>query len=158
MKRPDRQPRLAMNRRAVIAAGAAGLVSVGLPLTAMADIEDADAAVQRIFGNAPIKEGRVSVKLPPIAENGNSVAITVAADSPMTRADHVKRIAIISPRNPIAEVAVFKLGARAGKAEVSTRIRMAGTQKIRAVAEMSDGSLWQGSASTVVTLAACIIG
>ena len=76
----------------------------------------------------------------------------------MSPDDYVRRIAIISPRNPIAEVAVFKLGPRAGNAEISTRIRMAGTQRIRAVAEMSDGTLWHGSASTVVTLAACLIG
>ncbi len=147
MKTLSRQTALA--RRSFLQLGAAGIAAAALPLHAAADAADADAA---------INEGRVSVKLPPIAENGNSVAITVAAESLMSPDDYVRRIAIISPRNPIAEVAVFKLGPRAGKAEISTRIRMAGTQRIRAVAEMSDGTLWHGSASTVVTLAACLIG
>ena len=148
----------ALARRSFLQLGAAGIAAAALPLQAAADAADADAAIREIFGDKPLNEGRVSVKLPPIAENGNSVAITVAAESLMSPDDYVRRIAIISPRNPIAEVAVFKLGPRAGKAEVSTRIRMAGTQRIRAVAEMSDGTLWHGSASTVVTLAACLIG
>jgi sulfur-oxidizing protein SoxY len=156
MKTPSRHTALA--RRSFLQLGAAGIAAAALPLQAAADAADADAAIREIFGDKPLNEGRVSVKLPPIAENGNSVAITVAAESLMSPDDYVRRIAIISPRNPIAEVAVFKLGPRAGKAEVSTRIRMAGTQRIRAVAEMSDGTLWHGSASTVVTLAACLIG
>lgn len=153
---PDRPSAIA--RRTFLLTGAAAGLSTALPLGAMADAADADAAIREIFGDKPINDGRVSVKLPPIAENGNSVAITVSAESPMSFDDHVTRMAIVSPRNPIAEVALFKLGPRAGKAEISTRIRMAGTQRIRCVAEMSDGSLWQGSASTVVTLAACLIG
>ncbi|RIJ31379.1 thiosulfate oxidation carrier protein SoxY [Henriciella algicola] len=156
MKTPSRHTALA--RRSFLQLGAAGIAAAALPLQAAADAADADAAIREIFGDKPLNEGRVSVKLPPIAENGNSVAITVAAESLMSPDDYVRRIAIFSPRNPIAEVALFKLGPRAGKAEISTRIRMAGTQRIRAVAEMSDGTLWHGSASTVVTLAACLIG
>lgn len=147
-----------LSRRSLLLAGAAGVSLAGTPLIAAADAADADEAMKRIFGDKPVEEGLVRVKLPPIAENGNSVAITVTVDSPMTASDHVRRIAIISPRNPIPEVAIFGLDPASGKAEVSTRIRMAGTQRIRAVAELSDGSLWQGSASTVVTLAACIVG
>lgn len=157
MKATGKTP-LIIARRTFLLTGAAGLVAASLPLGAVADAADADAAIRKIFGDKPLNEGRVTVDLPPIAENGNSVAITISAESPMTRKNHVTRMAIISPRNPVAEVALFKLGPRAGKAEVSTRIRMAGTQRIRAVAEMSDGTLWHGSASTVVTLAACLIG
>lgn len=147
-----------LSRRLLLTGLGAGMLSSALPLAALGEPEDADAAIRDIFGDGALNEGKVTVKLPPIAENGNSVAITVSVDSPMTEDNHVRRMAIISPRNPIAEIAVFELGPRAGKAEVSTRIRMAGTQRIRAVAEMSDGSLWVGSASTVVTLAACVIG
>ena len=75
----------------------------------------------------------------------------------MTADDHVRQIAIFSPRNPIANVARFQLGPRAGRAAVATRIRLGGTQAVQAVAEMSDGSLWSGSAQTVVTLAACVV-
>ncbi|MEM5516206.1 SoxY-related AACIE arm protein [Henriciella sp. AS95] len=147
-----------LSRRRMLALGSAGLVCAAFPLSSVAEAADADKAIKDLFGDGELQEGRVTVDLPPIAENGNSVAIKVTVDSPMTETDYVKRIAILSPRNPIAEVAEFQLGPRAGKAEVATRIRMAGTQTIRAVAEMSDGTLWIGKASTVVTLAACIIG
>ena len=129
-----------------------------LPFGAFAEPADADAAIREMFGDKPITEGRVTVKVPPIAENGNSVSVGVIVDSPMSADDHVTRIGIFSPRNPIAEIARFELGPRAGRAEIATRMRMAGTQRVRAVAEMSDGTLWQGAASTVVTLAACVIG
>lgn len=146
------------SRRLLLAGLGAGMLSSALPFSALGAPEDADAAIRELFGDRTLNEGRVTVKLPPIAENGNSVPITVSVDSPMSEADHVTRVALISPRNPIAEMAMFHLGPRAGKAEISTRIRMAGTQRVRAVAEMSDGTLWIGSASTVVTLAACVIG
>jgi sulfur-oxidizing protein SoxY len=147
-----------LDRRRLLTLGTAGLVCAAFPMSTSAEAADADKAIRDLFGDGELNEGRVTVDLPPIAENGNSVAIKVTVDSPMTQKNHVRRIAIISPRNPLAEVAEFQLGPRAGKAEVATRIRMAGTQTIRAVAEMSDGSLWLGKASTVVTLAACIIG
>ncbi|MEQ9315907.1 MAG: thiosulfate oxidation carrier protein SoxY [Henriciella sp.] len=147
-----------LSRRSLLALGSAGLACAAFPLSAAGEAEDADKAIRELFGDGELKESKVTVKLPPIAENGNSVAITVSVDSPMTERNHVKRIAIISPRNPVAEIAEFQLGPRAGKAEVSTRIRMAGTQTMRAVAEMSDGSLHIGKASTVVTLAACLMG
>ncbi|WP_084396843.1 SoxY-related AACIE arm protein [Henriciella aquimarina] len=147
-----------LTRRSILLTGTAGLVSAALPFGASATPEDADAAIRALFGDRLINDGKVTVKLPPIAENGNSVAIGVSVDSPMSEDDYVKQIALFSPRNPIADVARFHLGPRAGKAEVSTRIRMAGTQTVRAIAEMNDGSLWKGTASTVVTLAACVIG
>ncbi len=155
----DRTPRLTIiNRRRLLAGVGAGLVAAALPFPALADPEDADAAIKAMFGDRPIQDGRVKVGLPPIAENGNSVALNITVDSPMSHDDYVKQIAVFSPRNPEAEIAVFKLGPRAGKADVSTRIRMAGTQTLRVIAEMNDGSLWKGTGSTVVTLAACVIG
>lgn len=158
MTRQDTPHLPLLNRRSVILAGAAGLLSTALPFPAIGEPEDADAAIREIFGDRPIRDGKVTVTLPPIAENGNSVAVSVSVDSPMTERNHVRQIAIISPRNPLAEIARFQLGPRAGRAEVSTRMRMAGTQTVRAIAEMNDGSLWRGTASTVVTLAACVIG
>lgn len=147
-----------LTRRALLASAGAGALALALPFPALGEPEDADRAIREMFGEGALNEGRVTVKLPPIAENGNSVPITVSVDSPMSASDHVTRLGIFSPRNPIAEIARFELGPRAGKAEISTRMRMAGTQRVRAVAEMNDGSLWIGSASTVVTLAACVIG
>ncbi|KCZ95262.1 sulfur oxidation protein SoxY [Hyphomonas hirschiana VP5] len=145
-------------RRAFLAAAGAAVCLTFLPLPAAAEPEDADEAIRNLFGDRPIREGKVTLKLPPIAENGNSVQLTVSVDSPMTEQDHVRKIAIISPRNPIPEIAIFNLGPYSGRAEVSTRVRLAGTQSLRVIAEMNDGSLWVGKASTYVTLAACIIG
>ena len=158
---PDNDPPLSTTRwtrRAVLAStGILSIASVLAPL-ALATPEDADEAVRDIFGGRPINPGKVTVTLPPIAENGNSVSIRISVDSPMTEADHVKQIVVLSPRNPIATIARFHLGSHAGRAEISTRVRMAGTQTLRVVAEMNDGTLWSGTGSTYVTLAACIIG
>ncbi len=157
MSRPHAPP-LLWHRRAFLAAADAAASLALLPLPAAAEPDDAEEAIRRLFGNRTIREGRVTLKLPPIAENGNSVQLTVSVESPMTEKDHVRRIAIISPRNPIAEIAIFNLGPASGRAEVSTRVRLAGTQSLRVIAELNDGSLWAGRASTYVTLAACIIG
>ena len=139
-------------------AATGGVVFVSaLPMRAAASEADLIAARTKLFGNRPITEGRVTLELPPIAENGHSVPLKVEVDSPMTEADYVKQIAILSPRNPLPLIGQFHLTPQSGRALVSTRIRMSGTQAIQAVAEMSDGSLWSGSMETVVTLAACVV-
>lgn len=146
-----------INRRQLLQSGAVSIAASALPLSAFATEEDVQRAVKEMFGTGEITEGRVTLKLPPIAENGYSVPLNVQVDSPMRADDHVRRIGIFAPRNPIPVLAQFHLSPRSGKAEVATRIRMGGTQKILAVAEMSDGSLWSGSDETVVTLAACVV-
>lgn len=146
-----------LDRRQVLAGVGGAIAITATPLTAVAAQEDLDRARRKLFGDRPIQEGRVTVKLPPIAENGFSVPLNVTVDSPMLPEDYVKRIAILSPRNPLANVAEFHFTPQSGKAIVGTRIRMSGTQAIQAVAEMSDGSLWSGSMETVVTLAACVV-
>jgi sulfur-oxidizing protein SoxY len=105
--------------------------------------------------NAPQK-GRVKLELPLLADNGNSVPMKVSVQSPMTEADHVKSIHLISERNPEREMAVFHLGPLAGIAEVSSRVRLAGSQTVTALAHMSDGSVWMDSAEVTVTLSACL--
>jgi sulfur-oxidizing protein SoxY len=137
--------------------GVGGILIAATPLPALAGPADLIQAQKILFGDRQIREGRVKLKLPAIAENGYSVPLSVDVDSPMTDNDHVRQIAIFSPRNPIAEIVRFELGPRAGRAAVSTRIRLGGTQTVQAVAEFSDGSLWSGSANTVVTLAACVV-
>lgn len=148
---------LDLTRRAVLGGGTGLVLIHAFPVVGRATPEEAQAAIAELFPDASMSEGRVSLELPPIAENGFSVPLSVSVDSPMTLEDHVRRIAIISERNPDPKVAQFHLGPRAGKAAVSTRIRLAGTQTVRAVAEMSDGSLWSGTADAVVTLAACVV-
>jgi sulfur-oxidizing protein SoxY len=124
---------------------------------------DADAtpaamrdAISRIVGAAPVREGRVKLDLPPLIDNGNAVPMTVTVESAMTPADHVKAIHVIAEKNPLPNVLSVHLGPRAGSARVSTRVRLADTQTVTAIAEFSDGTFWSGSASVVVTLSACL--
>jgi sulfur-oxidizing protein SoxY len=113
-------------------------------------------AVRAVIGEAPVKKGKVKLDLPPLVENGNSVPCTVAVESPMTAADHVKAIHIFNEKNPQPNVISVKLGPRAGRASFSTRIRLADSQTVTAIAELSDGSFWSGDIDVIVTLAACI--
>ncbi len=117
--------------------------------------EAMEAAIRKVVGTAQINKGKVTLDLPPLVENGNSVAMTVSVDSPMTEADHVRAIHVFNEKNPQPNVASFVLGPRCGRARMSTRIRLADTQTILAICQMSDGSFWSASASVVVTLAAC---
>ena len=151
------KPLFNATRRQFLTAGGGAVLISSLPLSALADEADLLRVRTDLFGDRPIQEGRVTVKLPPIAENGHSVPLSVNVDSPMTDDDYVKQIAILSPRNTLPLIGQFHLTPFSGKAQVSTRIRMSGTQAIQAVAEMSDGSLWAGSTETVVTLAACVV-
>ena len=152
-----RNPRTYLNRRDLLALGSGVVTISAMPLKSFAAEADLERARRELFGVRPIQEGRVSVTLPPIAENGYSVPLSVIVDSPMTAADHVKRIAILSPRNPLPIIAQYHFTPRSGRAAVDARIRMSGTQAIQAVAEMNDGTLWSGSMETVVTLAACVL-
>ncbi len=110
------------------------------------------------LAEASPRRGRVRLELPVLADNGNSVPMKVSVESPMTEADHVKWIRLLSERNPEREMAVFYLGPRAGAAEVSSRVRLAGSQVVTAIAEMSDGSQWMDTAHVQVTLSACVDG
>jgi sulfur-oxidizing protein SoxY len=138
-----------------------GAVSIMvLPLSAglaMATPESMAEAMDEALGNgASIKPGRIRIELPQLAENGNSVPLKIDVESPMTAADHVKAIYIFSEKNPVSNVVRFHLGPRSGVARIQTSIRLAGTQRITAVAQMSDGSLWAGGADVIVTQAACL--
>jgi sulfur-oxidizing protein SoxY len=109
-----------------------------------------------LAGAAEPRRGRVKLELPVLADNGNSVPMKVSVESPMSEADHVKLIRLISERNPERQMAVFHLGPYSGAAEVSSRVRLAGSQVVTAIAEMSDGSQWMDSAHVQVTLSACV--
>ena len=103
-----------------------------------------------------VKEGRVTLDLPPLVENGNVVAMSVIVNSPMTKENHVKAIHVFNEKNPQPNVISMQLGPRAGRAQVSTRIRLAASQKLTAIAEMSDGTYWSDTQEVIVTLAACL--
>ena len=101
------------------------------------------------------KTGKVKLDVPPLVENGNTVPMTVSVDHPMAPEDHVKSIHVFNEKNPQPNIGNFYLGPHAGRAQVSTRIRLADSQKIVAIAKLSDGSFWSASVDVVVTLAAC---
>jgi sulfur-oxidizing protein SoxY len=112
-------------------------------------------AMRDITGAAVVRAGKVKLDVPPLVENGNTVPMMVSVTSPMTAEDHVKSIHVFVEKNPQPNVGNFVLGPRAGRAQVSTRIRLADSQKIVAIAKMSDGSFWSATVDVVVTLAAC---
>jgi sulfur-oxidizing protein SoxY len=154
MTRPDRRK---------VLAGGAGLLAVVLVRPAAGaparpPREPTDAAIRRFTGGAPVRPGRVALDVPPLVENGNAVPLAVTVESPMSEADHVRRIAVFNDKNPQPNVLTVALGPRAGRAHVTTRIRLADSQTVTAIAEMSDGGYWSVTADAIVTLAACVEG
>ena len=117
-----------------------------------------EALLRDVSRGSPVRIGRVVVDTPTLADNGHSVPLRITVDSPMTAADHVRRITILAERNPRPVVASYALGPYSGRAEIVTRIRVADIQDVIAVAEVSDGSFWMGSAHVIVTELACLEG
>jgi sulfur-oxidizing protein SoxY len=152
---------VATRRRFLI--GTAGLAG-GMVLTALPEAHAQyserpaamQAAIKAVAGDATLRPGRIKLELPPLVENGNAVPLGIKVESPMTDKDHVKAIHVFTEKNPQPNVIAVQLGPRAGTANVQTRIRLADTQLVVAVAEMSDGSFWRDEVEVVVTLAACL--
>ena len=115
-----------------------------------------EEAVRQVTGGAALRRGRVKLELPPLIDNGNSVPLAVAVESPMTPADHVRSIHVFAEKNPQPYVIAAHLGPRAGRARIATRARIADTGAVLAIAEMSDGTFWSDSVDVVVTLSACL--
>ena len=113
-------------------------------------------AIQKVTEGKPMRTGKVKLQVPPLIDNGNTVPLSVAVDSPMTATDHVKAIHVFTEKNPQPYVLSAYLGPRAGRASISTRARIADTGQVIAIAQLSDGSYWQDSVSVVVTLSACL--
>lgn len=143
-------------RRLLAVAGGLALAPIIVVRSARATPATMAAAIRDVAGEAEVREGKVTLELPPLVENGNAVPMTVTVESPMTASDHVKAVHVFNEKNPQPTIATFHLGPRAGKAKVSTRVRLADSQTVVAIAEMSDGSFWSASADMIVTLAACI--
>jgi sulfur-oxidizing protein SoxY len=136
-----------------VPAGARAQLDTNLAANRRAAFQDAR---RRIVGDAAVRPGRVKLTLPPLIDNGNSVPLSVTVQSPMTEADHVKAIHVLTEKNPLPDVVSVALGPRAGRATFSTRVRLADTQTVTAIAQMSDGSFWSDGAEVVVTLSACL--
>ena len=146
--------KIATRRDILGAAGAAAAVMVMRP--AQATPQAMKQAMAVVTGGAPVKTGKIKLELPPLVENGNAVAMAVRVDSPMTAQDHVKAIHVFTEKNPQPNVISIKLGPRAGKADVQTRIRLADTQQVVALCELSDGSFWSDHVDVILTLSACL--
>ena len=153
-----------MRTRRQILINAAGLLA-GAAIGPGAGLQSASAtpammraAIRKVVGEAPLRKGRVKLDLPPLIENGNAVPMTISVESPMSESDHVKAIHVFNEKNPQPYVVSVRLGPRAGKAAIAARIRLADSQTVIAIAEMSDGSFWSDEADVVVTLAACVEG
>jgi sulfur-oxidizing protein SoxY len=144
-----------LNRRELLLSGTAGIIAFAIPLSAHAR-PTLDEALRSFTGGAEVRAGRVKFEISPLVENGNAVPVSVDVESPMTAVDHVRRIALFNEKNPQADIAIFHLNVRAGRARIATRIRLATSQVVVAAAELSDGSFWMSKASVIVTLAACI--
>jgi len=140
-----------------LAGGAAvyGAVSIVTLRPAEATPETMTTAIRNVVGAAVVRTGKVKLEVPPLVENGNTVPLTVSVANPMISSDYVKSIHIFNEKNPQPNVGNFYLGPRAGRAQVSTRIRLADSQKVVAIARLSDDSFWSVTADVVVTLAAC---
>lgn len=145
-------------RHFLIAAGglAGGIGAASDPAAAQATPAAMREAIGKVTGQAPVRRGRVKLDMPPLIDNGNSISLSVEVESPMTPADHVKAIHVFTEKNPLPDVVSVFLGPRAGRARIATRVRIADTQTVTAIAELSDGSFWSDSASVVVTLSACL--
>jgi sulfur-oxidizing protein SoxY len=143
-----------VSRRVVLAAGTAATFMLALGRAARATPESAKELLGKLAKGEP-KEGRISLKAPEIAENGNTVPVTVAVESPMTEKDYVKAVHVVADGNPSPGVASFNFGPQSGKAEVQFRMRMAKTQNLLAIAELSDGSLWSATREVKVTIGGC---
>lgn len=113
------------------------------------------SAIRNVVGTAPVRTGRVRLDIPPLVENGNSVPMTVSVDTTEAGEIHVRSIHVFNEKNPQPNIGNFQFSPQAGRAQVATRIRLADSQKVVAVARLSDGTFWSASADVVVTLAAC---
>ena len=155
----DRMKRRSRRRFLAVAGGLA--VAAALPSTAGAQLNrtlpnNMPEVIRRLVGTAQINTGKVKLGLPPLVENGHLVPLTVRVESPMTEADHVKAIHVFTDKNPQPEVISFYFGPRAGRASFGARVRLADTENVVAIAQMSDGSFWSETVHVIVTTAACL--
>ncbi len=120
-----------------------------------AHVSTIDPLVRSFTGGKDVMPGKVTLALPKIAENGHSVPMTVKVDSPMTPKDHVRAVHLISEKNPVRDMASFYFGPRLARAEFTSRLRLNGSQRVVAIAELSDGSFWSAAVQIEVREAAC---
>ncbi|MFK5980267.1 MAG: thiosulfate oxidation carrier protein SoxY [Rhizobiaceae bacterium] len=147
---------MTITRRQIMGLGAGALVASGLGLSpSFATSEASQKAIMAFAGDTSVGEGRIELTTPEIAENGNSVPISFSVDSPMSESDHVVSVMLLAEGNPSPEVVTFNFTAASGVAKAKTRIRLAKTQNVVAVAKMSDGSIFMTKNQVKVTIGGC---
>ncbi|QWE23322.1 SoxY-related AACIE arm protein [Polynucleobacter sp. AP-Jannik-300A-C4] len=137
------------------ALGLLGLSTWIAPGLTVAKKPEAMEAIEKIIGANSVRDGRVNLVIPPLVESGNLVVIKLSIESPMTANNYVKAVHVISEANPFPNIFTAYFTPRSGRAELTTRVRLADSQRVWAIAQMSDGSFWRGYADTLVTLSAC---
>jgi sulfur-oxidizing protein SoxY len=146
-------------RRQFLSLAGSATVAGTIPIVTLRPLNATPAmlntAIRNVVGEAPIRTGKIKLDIPPLVENGNTVPMTISIASPMTANDYVKSIHIFNEKNPQPNIGNFYLNPNSGRAQVSTRIRLADTQKVVAIARLSDDTFWQVAVDVVVTLAAC---
>jgi sulfur-oxidizing protein SoxY len=158
-KHRTQQPAGATRRQLMMAAGS---FTVGCALPAVvvgpatATPPELQSAVAQVIGSAQLNTGKVKLEIPPLVENGNTVPCAVTVESPMTATDYVRAIHVFNEKNPQPNVISVRLGPRAGRASISTRMRLSETQTVLAIAELSDGTFWSDRAHVIITLGACL--
>ena len=152
---PSSNPIKLSRRMYMSALGLLGLSTWMAPSLTMAKKPDAMEAIAKIAGSNTIRDGRVKLVIPPLVESGNLVVLKLSIESPMTANDYVKAVHVIAEENPSPNIFTAYFTPRSGRAELTTRVRLADSQRVWAIAQMSDGSFWQGYADTLVTLSAC---
>ena len=152
-------PKLTSTRRDLLKLSAGAAVAGAVPIITLRPLEATPAtlntAIRNVVGEAQVQAGKVKIDIPPLVENGNTVPMTISVTSPMTETDYVKSIHVFNEKNPLPNISNFYVGPWAGRAQIATRIRLADSQKVVAIARMSDDSFWSASADVIVTLAAC---
>lgn len=139
----------------MVGAAAVAAASLGQSITPALAANNIEEMIKAFTGGAKPVTGKVKLDLPEIAENGNTVPITVSVDSPMTDKEFVKEVIILADGNPNAGIATFHFNPASGVAEANTRIRLANTQNIVAIAKMNDGSFYTASKEVKVTIGGC---
>jgi sulfur-oxidizing protein SoxY len=145
-----------LSRRMYLSAlGLLGLSSWMASGLSLAKKPEAMEAIAKIIGSNSVRDGRVKLVIPPLVESGNLVVIKLSIESPMTANNYVKAVHVVSEANPFPNIFTAYFTPRSGRAELTTRVRLADSQRVWAIAQMSDGSFWRGYADTLVTLSAC---
>ena len=144
-----------LSRRQALAFGLGAVAALSGPTGTVLAANDSEERIKQFTGGKAAQQGRVKLDLPEIAENGNTVPLTVSVESPMTEQSHVTDVLVVGDGNPQGGVATFHFSPASGMAEANTRIRLAATQNITAVAKMNDGSFFTASKQVKVTIGGC---